>query len=195
MAKIAIDCDGVLANFNDGFVELVNKMFPNRLPRGYVPATWDWDGYLTEAEIDKLFKRIKSTENWWLSLSAYPEAIGALSTWMIGVAGHDIWIVTSRIETMGMTVAKQTEWWLKSCAIYPVHNYLGVMPVPQSDMKAALYEAAEFDYSIDDKGETVEQCDEMPNHKAYLLSQPWNRDAKVKHRVKSVAEFLKEIGK
>jgi 5'(3')-deoxyribonucleotidase len=197
VAKIAIDCDGVLANFTEAYVEVANKLYPGRLHVGYEPSDWDMDGKFTKAEDANIWKRIRSTENFWLGLSAYYDHMGSLARFLISNEGHDVYIVTSRAPTAGFTVAKQTEWWLKSCGIAPVHNYLGVFPVDNSNDKWRVYLDAGFDYSIDDKAETVEQCDfihpRLSNHKAYLLDQKWNQHADVKRRVKTVEEFLKEI--
>ncbi len=197
MAKIAIDCDGVLANFTESYVEFANKLYPGRVPPDFVPTDWEMNGKFTKAEDAKIWAKIINTENFWLGLSAYYENVGALAHFLIEQTNHDIYIVTSRAVTEGMTVAKQTEWWLRSCGIAPVHNYLGVLPVDSSNDKWRLYMAGGFDYSIDDKAETVEQCDmihpRLSNHKAYLLDQPWNQHANVKRRVKTLDAFLKEI--
>lgn len=72
-------------------------------------------------------------------------------------------------------------------------NYLGIIPVDDSTLKAEVYKAAQIEYSVDDKSETVEQCDKLPNHTAFLLDREWNQDAVVKHRVKSLSEYFEHI--
>jgi 5'(3')-deoxyribonucleotidase len=193
MAKIAVDADGVLADFDEGFIEIVNKMFPGRIPANYVHHDWDYSEVLAKDEVGKVFSRIRHHNNWWLGLSPLGSSVTDLASWLISNSGHDVYVCTARFPTVGMTVAKQTEWWLKSCGLTPVNNFLGIIVVADSTLKIDVYRATGIEYSIDDKAETVEACDALPGHKAYLLDQPWNRTAKVKRRVKAVAEFLREV--
>jgi 5' nucleotidase, deoxy (Pyrimidine), cytosolic type C protein (NT5C) len=197
MAKVGIDVDGVLANFGAAFVDISNKIYPGRVERGWVPRDWGFDGKFTPAEIDKIWERIRATPNFWLSLSAYPDNIGALARWLAGHKNQDVYFVTSRADTAGMSVANQTELWIRSCGISKFDNYLGVMVVPNSEEKATLYQAAGIEWSIDDKPETVQACDLLhpllAKHRAYLLDRPWNQGARVEHRIGSVGAFLGEI--
>lgn len=194
MARIAIDCDGVLACFTDGAIEIINTLWPGRIPDGYSPPDWYFsDVGMTSADWNRVFERIKATSNWWLYLRAYNDSITALQTFFITHTNQDIYIVTSRVPTAGMTVTQQTERWIRSCGVTPLMNYLGVIVAPHPERKAELYDALDFDYSIDDKAETVEQCDALANHRAFLLNRSWNTEAQVKHRVNSVLDFLKHI--
>lgn len=193
MAKIAVDCDGVLADFNSGFIELVRRVFPGRLPRDYVPTTWDYNGLLTPQEMDRVWDEMKKQENWWLSLNPYMDNVGALATFMHTRTKMDVHIVTARTKGSGLTVAKQTSMWLNGCGVFSSINYLSVITGCESDEKAHIYQILGVEYSIDDKQETVEQCQRLEGHKAALLDRPWNQDAKVSWRVKSVQEFLDNV--
>ena len=194
MPKVAIDVDGVLANFTVAFTEVANKVYPGRVPLNFEPHDFGFNPLFSEAELAAIWRRVKATENFWLGMNPYHDSVMALARWLIVNQDQDVYLVTSRPATMGMTVTRQTDWWIRSCGIVPVNNYLGVIVVPDSARKVDLYEAGEFDYSIDDKGETVEQCDDLSGwHAAYLLDRPWNQEAKVKRRVKSLELFLKEI--
>ncbi len=195
MAKIGIDCDGVLANFGHAWNHMVNTIWPGRVPPQYNAK--DWDDYydLSEDEVDLVWRRIKGTPNWWLSLDAYSDSIAALAHFLIKASDHDIQIVTSRATVIGLPTAKQTEIWLDACGVRAHHNYLGVLVVPDSNEKWRIYLSGGFDYSIDDKGMTIEQCDmihpALSNHQAFLLDRPWNQSATVRNRIASVKEFLK----
>ena len=203
MAKIAIDCDGVLANFTFAYIEVANKLFPRRFEGSFTESQWtSWNyavesGRLTKKEDGQVWAKIKSTDNFWLGLDAYVGNVGSLARWLIQQQNQDVYIVTSRSKTTGMTVAKQTDWWLRACGISPVNNYLSVFPVEDSNNKWLVYQSAGIEYSIDDKAETVAQCDfihpDLYKHKAYLLDRPWNQDAKPARRAKSLDDFLKEI--
>lgn len=194
MAKIALDCDGVLADFTHACGTVANMLYPGRYVDGWQPPDWDYGGLYTEAEMDAIWVRVRATPNFWMTLRPYAEHIRALAAFMLSGYGHDVYIVTSRAVTLGETVAMQTKKWLHECGIHDTYNYMGVIPVPDSSAKAGVYRSVGIEMSIDDKAETVEQCDQMKaDHRAYLLDRPWNQHGKVKRRVATVEEFLKEV--
>lgn len=194
MSAIAIDADGVLAAFGQSFIAILHELYPNHPFTIDKWTTWNYGGMVTNEELYAVWEVIRATVDFWMTLRPYQEGIRALAVYMMSHADNDVHIVTSREPTRGHTVAKQTRLWLQHCGISDTYNYLGVIPVANSSNKAGVYRAAGISYSIDDKGPTVEQCDQMKgDHQAYLLDRPWNQDAKVKRRVASVEEFLKEV--
>lgn len=192
MARMAIDCDGVLADFVGAFVRLYNSRRMSRRITAEDWTNWGGGGQFNRKEEKEMWKVITATPNWWLSVEALP-GVGELARWMSGQSGHDIWVVTSRTETAGMTATKQTERWLQECRLNPGNNYLGVITVPDSDDKVNLVSKLDIDWIIDDKADTIEQMDRFPYLKAALLTQTWNHMATPKWRVNSVAEFLSSI--
>ncbi len=191
--KIAIDMDGVLANFVQGFVESTNKIWPGRLKDGYEPTDFGFSDTMKKDEVNRVFEQIKRTPNWFLKLEPYSENVTALARFLVERKGEDIWLVTSRFPTYGMTVAKQTDMWLQFCGISPIHNYLGVIPVENSDDKQMIYSSVDIEYSVDDKAETVEQCQAISGHKAFLLDRPWNQEANVERRIKNLEQFFRQV--
>lgn len=188
MSVVAIDLDGVLSDFNTAAYRLVFGREPQDVP--FMPPEWDW---VKGAEARMLWKKIEGFYNFWLHLPAYPDNIVALARWLIQRVDQDVHFVTSRVPTAGMSVARQSEFWLQSCGIRPGQNYLGVVVVPDSDEKKYIYKAMGVEYSIDDRTETVEQCDSLPGHQAFLLDRPWNQDAGVKRRATTLLGFLEKI--
>lgn len=193
MSKLSVDCDGVLADFGRAFFVEANRLWPGRIPLDYVNRYWDDLGGLSQDEQGRVWERIRATPNWWMGLDAYPENVGALSQFLECHSGHDVYIVTSRATTVGMTVAYQTEQWLHACGVRPHANYLGVIATEYPSEKARLFKATGIAYSVDDKGDTVEACDKLKGHSAFLLSRPWNQEAVVKRRVSSLVEFFEAV--
>lgn len=193
MSKIAIDVDGVLANFTKAMIELAAKMYPGRVGPEYEPKDWWYSDAFSKGELNELISKAHSTPNFWFTLDPYPENVAALARWMVMQKHQDIYFCTSRMPSVGTTVAKQTSLWIDQMGIRSLHNYMAVAVVEDSNKKVAVYDALGVEYSIDDKAETVEQCDSLKGHKAYLLDRPWNQDAKVNRRVQSLDSFLREI--
>lgn len=193
MAKVAIDCDGVLANFQVAFFKEANRIWPGRVDLDYEPSGWNDLGGLSGAEISRVWRNIVATPNWWLYAPALRENMAEFQVFLRTQRYHDVYIVTSRTPTKGMSVAKQTAIWLDQCDVEPNLNYLGVIVADNPPDKRRIYEAAGFGYSVDDKGTTVEECDTLEGHQAFLLDAPWNQEAKVKRRIKSLSEFFSAI--
>lgn len=192
MAKIAVDCDGVLADFVTAAVDVANSIWPAKLPHDYQPTEWNFGDALTKAEWQRVWEKIRTTPNWWLSLNAHSDNVGSLYKFFLTHRDQDVWVVTARTPTAGMTPAMQTAKWLESCGIMPVHNFMGVITC-EADDKPSLYKAIGIEWSIDDKLETVQACQKLPNHRAYLLSRPWNISGVVHNRVDSLSSYFSAI--
>lgn len=193
MAKIAIDCDGVLADFTKAFFEEANSIWPGRCDVNYQPKSWDDFPDLNHAEMTQVWDKIRATQNWWMKCPAYGRNVAALCAFFYTNRGHDVHIVTSRTPTLGSSTAFQTWTWLRACGIDPFHNYFGVITVDNWPDKRPIYKAAGIEYSVDDKPETIIACDTLDGHKAYLLERSWNTEAKVKNRVPDLATFLQRV--
>lgn len=193
MARISVDADGVLAQFGRGFLQMANTIWPGRMDLNIQPKAWDDFQGLNDAEINQVWDKIKATENFWLSLDAYCDNVAALAKFLRSTKGNDVWIVTSRTPGAGLTIAKQTMIWLFSCSVFPGVNYLSVIPSVHTSDKRRIYKAVGIEFSVDDKAETVEECQTLEGHTAFLLSQPWNQHAKVQHRINNLEEYFKHI--
>lgn len=194
MAKIAVDADGVLADFTKAFQQMANTIWPGRMKADGIQSGWDdWQG-LTKAQQDQVWAKIKATTNFWTTLDAYPENVGALAKFLLTSKHHDVHIVTSRMQLDGgMTTARQTKTWLFMCGLNANVNYLGIIPVDDSNRKQDIYDAAGIQWSVDDKAETVIQCDKLSSHRAYLLDRPWNQHVTPKRRIKTLSEYFADI--
>ena len=193
MARIGIDLDGVLANFNAGFVRIILQLFPGRVPEDYVQRSWDWSEVLSPSEYDQVFSQAMATWNWWTTLPAYYEDVSGLARWIASHTDQEIWFVTSRPDSEGYSATYQSRKWLESVGLWETDNSLNVMTVPHSEDKVDICSRLNIDWMIDDKPETIESMDQFPYLHAALISRPWNHEAKVKWRVLSVGQFLSNI--
>jgi hypothetical protein len=195
MSRIAIDVDGVLADFNAGFVEQINQLWPGRIPPAYIPPNYDKWVDLSKKEQQKVWRSLHSMDGFWLSLNAL-EGVGDLARWLASRTDHDLWLCTARKDMGRMTAAKETDLWVQACGLRAVNNFLGIITVHDADEKANVYQSMGIEWSLDDRTPTVIACGLIDTfeHRAYLLDQPWNEGAPVQRRVKSVAAFLEKIG-
>jgi len=187
-----MDCDGVLADFTSGWRMLINSLYPNKLPEGYIPSDWWYTGVLTKQEIDAGFAKLKELPNFWLGLLPLPGAT-EFDAWLEadGLL-HDIYVVSSRAPSAGLSPSQQTRAWLELNLTY-YEDVAGVLVVPSATAKRVVYEAAGFSHSLDDHPETVLECQKISGHNAFLLDQPWNRHYEVHNRAASVKEFFERI--
>lgn len=194
MARLMIDMDGVLANFVRGMVGIANGIWPGRLSSTWEPSGWNFTEEFTKEEFDRMWKIAMAKPNFWLSLDAYTENVGALKQFIDTKRNHDIWFVTARSPSEGLTVSNQTHRWLDLVGLVRVGpNYTGVMDVKTGAAKTHIIRALEIDASIDDRGDAVMQYQELPNHRAALLDRPWNQEYKPKWRVSSLQQFLDSV--
>lgn len=109
MAIIGLDVDGVLADFNDSYIVIMEQVsgikFP---PLGDVyPECWDYDkaAGLSQEQISRCWKYISGDPTFWISLKAYPEAVPFLQ-WLNKQSQHEVYFMTSR---PGIRTQWQTE--------------------------------------------------------------------------------------
>lgn len=193
MARIGIDLDGVLADFNHSFVKIIRHLYPGRVTADYVQKSWDWREVLSSQEYDRCFEKAMSIPNWWSSLEAYRLEMEDLQMWLASHYNHEIFIVTSRPDGKGINATYQSEHWLKACGLEPQCNSLSVITVPYSEDKVDICSRLDILWMIDDKPETIQAMDQFPYLRAGLMSRPWNQGAEVKWRVESMGKFLSEV--
>lgn len=189
-----VDVDGVLADFNNTFSELlISSTRENRLPAGYwtdpdYPPVWQWPqhfGYSNE-QIDRAWEVVEATR-FWNTL----EPLKGIRDIHHLPPGSRVYFITSRV---GPTALKQTQLWLQSrlsSAFVNRHEYSAII----SSNKAASALALRLDFYIDDHPHNVNTVvGWVPDCAVYLLDAPYNRrdvtlDPRA-YRARSVAEAL-----
>ena len=189
--KIGIDCDGVLANFNDAFVELTVRVLGKDLYPG--PAgtfdifTWNYPEFFgyTSSDVTKIWDHIKSDPDFWLNIPAYKNTKQAMKVLAnLQQSNNDIYFITNR---MGVNAKRQTEKWLDRFDMMPTTVLL-------SKEKGFCATALALDAYIDDKWENcVDVAMQNDTIKVFCMDQPWNHtkvsDLKI-IRVSSILEML-----
>lgn len=194
--RIGVDVDGVLASFNDGFARRLIATSGRNLmpPEPYEITVWSWPQYYgyTSAEESAAWEAVKAQDDFWLSLTPYPQTADTLATlaWASATGIHDIYFITSR---PGYKAKQQTERWLRHCGF-------GAHPtVLISSMKGLCARALMLDTYIDDNIANVEDvCLTARGCRVFLQTQPWNRTYQERPdlmtRVVDPLEMLKALG-
>lgn len=189
---IGCDIDGVLADFNTGFIERFvhvtgRDSFP---PRPFDIPTWNYPehyGY-TAAEVTAVWENIKADTRFWANLPPYADAMAFLHALELRqLVQHDeIYFVTAR---PGIEAKRQTEHWLQCNGFY--HPTVLI-----SSAKGQCAEALKMDRYLDDRWENVVSVAGTPNTYAYMLVRPWNRGRNHHHHgiteVTTVLSFLEQ---
>ena len=187
--RFGIDMDGVLANFTAMAIEAANSIWPGKIPQGYVPDTWDYDGVLTKEEWAQVWTKIKATPYFWVNLPALPGALQLLN----GLTKEDEpYFITARAKTIGDSPLAQSSFWLHIQHLWPRFGFSTVIPVADAKHKKDLFRGLGLKYMLDDYAPTVKELNEIEGVKAFLLDAPYNRHM-ILPRVYSVTEYLSII--
>lgn len=186
--------DGVLANFNHSFRELVHEHTDIRLPEisDTYPDAWDYHkrAGVMRKDDNKLWDMINDSPTFWKDIPAYPDAARFLE-WLAWLPSEvDVYFVTSR---PGLTAKAQTEVWLeKNGWGYDSHPTVII-----SSEKGAVANALDLTHFLDDKTENCVDIDvNGPTKiKNYMLARPWNNRYDEIPRLDSLDEFRQIVEK
>jgi hypothetical protein len=189
--KIFFDIDGVLADFTGNLALVANELWPGKIPPKYSPSDWDYSGVLTKPEWNQVWDKIKTIPNFWYRSEPIRDNVEKLSKWL-RQTNHEIFFITSRMDTGGTGAKAQTLLWLhnhKLCPDGAAETYPRIIVVSHAYEKAEYIEKHRIDFGIDDYPPTVSALNNISGHKCYLLDATWNQDSS-EPRVESVQEFL-----
>jgi 5'(3')-deoxyribonucleotidase len=164
--NIGIDVDGVVADFNDAYADLLTRVTGRALPVPYEPKTWDWpaaEGF-TRDDNAKAHALAARSQHFWEQLNALPGARDVLRELHYAAKrGHAIYFITNRFGTMPK---HQTEVWLNRHG-YPFPT---VLVAADKGLAASLLS---LDWYADDKTENVASCVAVGVYTVRVV-QPWN---------------------
>lgn len=212
--KIAVDVDGVIASFTDGFARVANRLWPNTFPPNYVQSTWNFEEIpeinITKAKVNKVWDEIRNNEkDFWLGLVPILPERRALNSFLNSNARKakqiEVFYVTSRVPSAGDSVTRQTRRWLKRNYVWD--KGCTCIVKPDGVTKGEIYRALGIQFSVDDYWENVPRTfvggyefDDTPAipwvglHRGFLLARPWNEG----HRegleaVETLEEYFKAV--
>lgn len=179
--RIALDIDGVFANFNRGFIELLNGIRPHTMavvPETYAPPMWNYpteDLNCTDAEMEEVARHIAESGSWWRKLRPYEGAIECLTTinGMLQRQEIDATFITTR-RGSAANVRFQTIQWLSAMGITQPQVVVVL------DSKTPTICALDIDAILDDRPSNLE----APVRHAALFNQPWNQDAQLQQAIR-----------
>lgn len=173
MARIALDCDGVLYRFVPALRDFI--FISTGRPLEEMPDADNWSfyenqwGYTLEEYKDFMIKGLEANMLMWYGEEEENASWGVKELYNIG---HHITVITARnfpgYEDMGRW---STEYWLAS------HN------IPYHDLILSSKKIGYgFDCLIDDAPHNIAQLTEA-GECAVIFDQPWNRHVEHEHRV------------
>lgn len=194
--KVAIDIDGVIASFVPRMYEHINKIYPGRLPLGYVQSDWACTEKMTSDEMAICLKSLfEYSSHLWIGLDSLPGLLHLRERMRdLQVAQVDIYYLTHRSNPLkGDTALVQTTRWLDKAGV--LYDNASLIVVENRLDKIEFIKRLKIDMSIDDNGDTVQQLMFLPGHQPFVLDAPWNREQKYRYlsRVDSVREFLSKV--
>jgi hypothetical protein len=179
--RIALDLDGVLAEWNSAFAQLLESITGRPVIQDAPwPREWHWPqaaGFSSE-EIQAAWDFIAVNEDWWFYLSPTPEALELAPRLAELADQHEVMILTNRPGGQNASNA----WVLAFLGIIiPVITITG--------RKGPVAEALQLDYLVDDRPENLANSG---GTRGILIAQPWNQDCDWAERM-SLGDFLDRV--
>lgn len=202
--RIAIDIDGVLAQFSESFAKLLNANEPGVVPDGFKFTSWGWPDTIRKGLEDTGWGLVRETENFWTTLEPYEDNLEALRKFLVNNRDVEVFYVTSRTPSAGRSTLFQSNTWLTSQGVRVRNSTTIVMPYTLGKghpiTKGQLYRDLAIDASIDDYPKNIHgalqaSLDYRTGHTPFLLDRPWNERAGEldAFRVASLKEYLNLI--
>lgn len=174
--NIAVDLDGVTCNFVKIFSEHANKLFGDRC---YIindvskVKDWHWEKWypITEKEVFFVWDDIRKTKDFWTKLEVYNLQQWEYFTEKINFHKNiNVYFLTSREQTKGSTVARQSaEWLIKNGIKYPF--------VIETHQKEKFIENLNIKFFIDDRAENLISVKNYnPSCIVYAQDAPYNQE-------------------
>lgn len=160
--NVGVDLDGIVANFSKKFSQFCNEVYGTKCYVIEDPSSikdWDWHRWypIKESEIDHIWNEIRNTRDFWMSLEILNRGQWEYFIDKIGKSNNvNVYFITTRDETIGMTAAKQSAMWLEA------HSWKQPFVI-KTKQKEKFIENLNIEFFIDDKAENLIR---IKNHNA-----------------------------
>src|SRR6185437_10477630 len=172
--RIALDLDGVLANYVKSFATFLHNK-TKLIGPNWEPTEWHFDvPGLSRTQVSKFRKEMQQEEDFWLHISPYPQSLQTIQDFLRLHTKHDVMYLTARPYNEKNSTIAQTNMWLTKHHIQNARTTLVI--VEDHTHKAAVLRAAGTVYFVDDRVATVLETHKVESCKSYLLTRPWNFD-------------------
>lgn len=186
--RIALDVDGVFADFVLSFTQVLHEINGSSIYGTEDQREWKFEG--TSAEYNKAWRFIDDCMNWWMTLEPLVST-SDIATLNTVAKKNTIFFVTSRRSlnpTAGLPVEEQTAGWLKGIGVAHTPKVIAT----KSSSKAALINALDIDFFLDDKPTILEDARKnCPDTLVSAIDWCYNREVEVDARYLSVGKALK----
>ncbi len=196
--NVGVDLDGVVADFTKKFSQFCNEIYGNKcyIIENYEDVKdWNWHKWypIKETEVEYVWNHIRKTRDFWTSLEILNKGQWEYFIDKIGKSNNiNVYFITTREETIGMTVAKQSALWLEM-------NSWKQPFVIKTFQKEKFIANLNIEFFIDDKAENVINIkNSNPNCRVYAQDVPYNKRlldiSKVEYkRVSGLRQFSDDI--
>ena len=170
MLRLGIDVDGVVADFRTAFRALAQREL------GIAPD--DVEADLTKAEVERLWRSVAATTNWWLNVPPYEPAQMSRLYAQSRRGRWEIFFLTSRPPSAGDCVQLQTQVWLERLGFF----LPSVLTTP-AGARGEVARSLRLDLAMDDRMVNCMEIISASNSKALLVARGRTED-----KVRAAAE-------
>ena len=189
--RIGIDVDDVCANFQKRFVALLHEMY-GRPSLDTAPVDWDWSNcQVSKEELAAAWVKAADTNNLWAKLERLPSFDAETADLLMEThIRHDVWFITNRFDTPGLSPLKQTKYWLMK------HTNIKEPNVIIAKDKGPVATLFQLDYFFDDRPKNCQDIlAAMPYCNVFLCDASHNQafSSPFIPRLANLKEFLKIV--
>ena len=181
--RVGIDVDGVVADFVLSFTSLAKEM---GLVKEVYPTAQQKD-WSFPFDTNPVWERVKASYNWWMTLQPLV-SLTEIAHLNAALMAHDIYFVTSRPRTLGLSAERQTACWLEGIGVSVV---MATVIATKTGTKGALMKSLDIDVAIDDYILNLEDIDQ---HGIKAFARSWSYNEGWPVRVGDLSTLLRIVG-
>lgn len=186
-----IDIDGVLSDFCDGYIRVLNAVSGKNADPAYDPTQWHFEGDLgfTPEEVKAAWKAIRTDPGFWFNLKPKFDVTNVLQVLAaIYMAGHQVYFISDRA---GLHPHAQTVAWLAQHGFPLAPVLLTPEQVRGESEKGRVARALNLTHFLDDKPSNCWSVKQhQPSCLTYLLRQTYNDTAEVRAKAEELGVVI-----